>query len=603
MNTMRLLTLVGLVFCMFNALICSYSAGIICMVVLIASTLAYRPTISWKILLHTGIILGTIALLMAGLPHGPWVYWSIPTAICLLAALLIRLAEKYPQERLLGIILLFGAGWCLMHSSLPSLLLQQTQSRSLAYLERGHWGISQSHDNSLVIRSQYSYDMVKKIIGSRDIPNLSRLEAYTDLWMITPTQPFSSQEIEKIRKWVLKGGRLVVITDHTDLFGHASVLNPLLESMGLRIQKDCILDSTGDGGTYQNLFQKFKGLSANSFSGRGETWLVENGYSERTDYSKNSFFSDNQISDEEIPGIYPIGLTSPFGLGNIVLFGDSTLFANFALSRPSAQHLLQKVADAGPPLPFHTGTAMMLLLFWSVSRKRKIKILAGMISFLLLIAMVIQLCRPAYKLSYAFSPILNVWGDWSLAENDHAKYSTLFATAFSKSPMFPVWKETSRNSNRIVFSNGYTLENSVSKEWLPDPSWEKRLNMNPSLSMEQFMTALNHDSWLSSFWFDDGVGLLKNKAYEQFWKQVAQVESKKENLKLSLMKQVKGTLNFNGITVPVTVKLFHIQGHHPWVILGDWIIGKEISSGMILIRSNWQHPSWGDKDAVFQYIP
>lgn len=63
-----------------------------------------------------------------------------------------------------------------------------------------------------------------------------------------------------------------------------------LESMGLRIQKDCILDSTGDGGTYQNLFQKFKGLSANSFSGRGETWLVENGYSERTDYSKNSFF-------------------------------------------------------------------------------------------------------------------------------------------------------------------------------------------------------------------------------------------------------------------------------------------------------------------------
>lgn len=226
-----------------------------------------------------------------------------------------------------------------------------------------------------------------------------------------------------------------------------------------------------------------------------------------------------------------------------------------------------------------------------------------MISFLLLIAMVIQLCRPAYKLSYAFSPILNVWGDWSLAENDHAKYSTLFATAFSKSPMFPVWKETSRNSNRIVFSNGYTLENSVSKEWLPDPSWEKRLNMNPSLSMEQFMTALNHDSWLSSFWFDDGVGLLKNKAYEQFWKQVAQVESKKENLKLSLMKQVKGTLNFNGIKVPVTVKLFHIQGHHPWVILGDWIIGKEISSGMILIRSNWQHPSWGDKDAVFQYIP
>ena len=117
MNTMRLLTLVGLVFCMFNALICSYSAGIVCMVVLIASTLAYRPTISWKILLHTGIILGTVALLMAGLPHGPWVYWSIPTAICLLAALLIRLAEKYPQERLLGIILLFGAGWCLMHSS------------------------------------------------------------------------------------------------------------------------------------------------------------------------------------------------------------------------------------------------------------------------------------------------------------------------------------------------------------------------------------------------------------------------------------------------------------------------------------------------------
>ena len=32
-----------------------------------------------------------------------------------------------------------------------------------------------------------------------------------ELWLITPTKPFHTEEIQRIRSWVAKGGRLVVI--------------------------------------------------------------------------------------------------------------------------------------------------------------------------------------------------------------------------------------------------------------------------------------------------------------------------------------------------------------------------------------------------------
>lgn len=163
-------------------------------------------------------------------------------------------------------------------SSMPRLLFHAFKEQRIAFLEHGNWGIAQRHDGSLSIRGQYSYDFLKRIIYSEDADDLNGIEDFSELWLMTPTKPFRTEEIQKIRNWVAKGGKLVVITDHTDLFGHSSALNPLLQTFGVESQKNCILDRTGDGGTYYDGLSSFRGLTANSFTGNGEAWLFQTGF-------------------------------------------------------------------------------------------------------------------------------------------------------------------------------------------------------------------------------------------------------------------------------------------------------------------------------------
>lgn len=596
----RYITLAALILCIFNAAVCTDIPVIVILSLLSALVLGYKNTVTSATWTQIGaLLLGITALLWAGTRESVLFPASL-TATFLLASITSRLPQSGKSGRWVTVGLILGSLVCLAQSSLPPLLTQSFRAPKIAYWERGNWGITQPHDHTLTIRAQYSYDLIKKIIGSTDITDLAPIDKYTELWMVTPTLPWTPEEISRLRHWVAWGGRLMVITDHTDLFGHAAAVNPLLAAFGLKAEKNCILDDTGDGGTYSTGLHTLKGLTANSFTGRGEAWLFQNGYAERADYSKNSFFSDNQISDEEESGIYPIGLTAPFGLGTVTLFGDSTLFANFALSRPSAQYLLQKTANAGSPFPCYALASAMLLLFTGITRRGPIRLTCLTAASLLLLGVLIQPFASRLPLTYNFMPTMEVRGNWPLVENNEAPYSTLFAAAFIHSGKFPLWKGPSTCYGSITCSGQHILPGSPTPAWQPSPVLTDRLRQSPSLTAEQFLKALIQDSRYSSFWFDDGIGPLKNRAYRQFWSGLTDRKTTDTPIELLPSEAITGTIILNQTDrIPVTATLTRLKDNAPWVILGDWIIGKETSPDTILIRSNWQHPSWGGKDVIF----
>ena len=95
-----------------------------------------------------------------------------------------------------------------------------------------------------------------------------------------------------------------------------------------------------------------------------------------------------------------------------------------------------------------------------------------------------------------------------------------FLPLLSKSGHFPVWKGSSTQTEMIKFSNGICLENEKRKIWKPCASLDKRFQQPPSMSVDMFLETLIRDSRVSSFWFEEGVGPLKDMAYECFWKRI-----------------------------------------------------------------------------------
>lgn len=602
MNVFRYVVLATLLLCMFNAAVCFYVPGIVVLALCSAAVLCFRQKWGPKVLLDVGLICVAITGLLWTATRVSMLFFAGVAGIFLISAVVLFFTGKRWIEIVLQSLLMAGVAWCLFFSSMPRLLFHAFKEQRIAFLEHGNWGIAQRHDGSLSIRGQYFYDFLKRIIYSEDADDLNGIEDFSELWLMTPTKPFRTEEIQKIRNWVAKGGKLVVITDHTDLFGHSSALNPLLQTFGVESQKNCILDRTGDGGTYYDGLSSFRGLTANSFTGNGEAWLFQTGFSERADYSKNSFFSDNQISDEEEAGIHAVGLTSGFGLGTVVLFGDSTLFANFALSRPSSQALLQKVLNGGRPFPFYALATICLFIFIGFSQEGKGRLVAFLSAAFLGSWIVCLWGIPSKKLCYDFTTALEVQGDWSMVEDNGAPYATLFAASFSKSEYFPVWKGSSTQTEMIQFSNGIRLENEKGKVWKPCMSLDKRFQQPPSMSVEMFLETLIRDSWVSSFWFEEGVGPLKDMAYGCFWKRIA---GEKENVQPFIFSSPEFVdcffISSQKKRISVRIRIVRIKGQKPWIVVGDWIIGKEVEPGVILIRKNWQHPSWREGDIVLKF--
>ena len=229
--------------------------------------------------------------------------------------------------------------------------LSAPPTRKTAILRGGEWAhtdVKLTMDGPLNIASVYSYSELAEMLNASAIAVESLDDSYGEAWLITPTRPISSESAAAVLSWVKRGGTLIVVTDHTDLFGHARVVNNLVAPTGLRT-------------SFTSFFPNEPSDMAQTTHGN-EVWLktsnVQSGWllwpfitanwtEESPDYSGRNFFGPMRRSSEDKYGRRTIGGTQSWGLGSITVFGDSTILSNFALYQPGTLPFVERLRHRG----------------------------------------------------------------------------------------------------------------------------------------------------------------------------------------------------------------------------------------------------------------
>lgn len=321
------------------------------------------------------------------------------------------------------------------------------------------------------------------------------------------------------------------------------------------------------------------------------------GYSERTDYAAPSFFSDNQVTDEDTPGIYAVAMNAPYGVGMVTVFGDSTLFANFALSMPSSQRIWGELLT--PRVGWSVYGALAFLVFVLLCLERNVFMRLSSVCFIIVWLAVVGVCSlsPDMEWQAGDMVILPVEGEPRLVEGEEGEFRTLFAAAYA-SRVFPVWHGENGSGLRLGKLSFNSL-NDTESPWVQESEQMLRLAAPCSCSLDAYLDALIKDSQNKPFWFDSGAGLLRELAYRKFWLTCIGRELEKTP-------EFDITYHRNAILTTGSQERYELSVHmreqkdaeSGWVIIGDWILGKKVKEDTILIRELWQHSDWKMGDCV-----
>ena len=185
------------------------------------------------------------------------------------------------------------------------------------------------------------------------------LEHYDILILKCPTNAYSDEEINAITQFVEKGGGLLLIGDHTNVFGMNTYLNLVANKFGIRFKTDATYEiGTGALSIFKpsvifphpiikNLkqfdFMTSCTLDAPFFS---ENVIMGNRLiSEPGTYSTEHFFSESVSTQESEFGFFLQSVAVKNGKGRVVAFTDSTVFSSFSVFTDGYQAYTLGVLD------------------------------------------------------------------------------------------------------------------------------------------------------------------------------------------------------------------------------------------------------------------
>lgn len=220
--------------------------------------------------------------------------------------------------------------------------------------DRGVWATtSVPYDtNDWTLKSSYSYSELKTALSNKYVFSQSNnfinldLKKYDAIILMTPTRSFSKEESQILNNYLVNGGQIIFIVDHTDLYGHSRAANSFLNNYNIKINYDAVYSPASS--FKKNLIndmlfvsvRTMTGCSVNMGIGSHIRSYFYNFISENPDYTRPNFFADMKWTPDDSIGVFPFWGVKKVGNGYITICTDSTIFSNFALFQPKVLTLL-----------------------------------------------------------------------------------------------------------------------------------------------------------------------------------------------------------------------------------------------------------------------
>jgi hypothetical protein len=214
------------------------------------------------------------------------------------------------------------------------------------------------------IRAEYNYHCLKEYLGryysiATTEGALTALDDVDVLILKTPTSPYSWEEIDAVAEFVKRGGGLLLIGDHDNLFGMSTYLNTIAGRFGMRFREDDTFDLETTGFSCWRrprvgFHPAVRGVARFDFltsctieSGAAlEPVMVGTGLgSEDGDYAHPNFFGNIAFDLRDRLGPFLQAAARRVSEGRVLLFTDSTCFSNFCMFAPGKPELLLGFAD------------------------------------------------------------------------------------------------------------------------------------------------------------------------------------------------------------------------------------------------------------------
>lgn len=184
-----------------------------------------------------------------------------------------------------------------------------------------------------------------------DLPLLQRLSQGRKAVLVLKciTRPYSQKEVEAITDFAAQGNGLILIGEHTDIYGMATFINPIAERLGYRFLatgvQDVYTDSRGSitrRGELPPLIARYMtgdllwetSTSLERLDGAKPLFELQTWPSYFADYRNetSAFFLTREFPDNvKLNGLFARHLVwagTKFGKGRAILFTDSTQFNN-----------------------------------------------------------------------------------------------------------------------------------------------------------------------------------------------------------------------------------------------------------------------------------
>ena len=221
--------------------------------------------------------------------------------------------------------------------------------------DREWYGADSGYNYACLARLYEKFAPVQLTAGpltAADLAGASMIVVYD------PDRRFSKEELTLVHDFVRDGGGLLVIGDHTNVFGSTTHLNELCAPFGFQMRDDVLFDLDED--FHQMLYPPplanslWHGMGMFKLRGPASIrptsiWtrpVYQVGHSKavRAIYSVNNFFPPPHDHPRMTSGEFCVAATARYGRGRVVAWADSTVFSNFEIFYPGKYEFLLNAA-------------------------------------------------------------------------------------------------------------------------------------------------------------------------------------------------------------------------------------------------------------------